>query len=201
MRINRAARERSVSDVRPSAFPPRHRAYAPNIHTSCAVVVAPTFERAFATWCLTVECETQAVRGRLLRPGDEHNYHDLAGRSFEPSCLLAPSASRRRATHPDPRSAGCRLLSRFQHLSGAPSSLRTSWTPVSRHRRVSQTDLYPGVPSRLPSWASCCRCHSYTPGSQSLPNVAEGPMRGSSGAWPSRKACTYARSWLIRART
>ena len=76
MRINRAARERSVSDVRPSAFPPRHRAYAPNIHTSCAVVVAPTFERAFATWCLTVECETQAVRGRLLRPGDEHNYHD-----------------------------------------------------------------------------------------------------------------------------
>ena len=64
-----------------------------------------------------------------------------------------------------------------------------------------QADLYPGVPSRSLFWASCCSCHSYTPGSQSLPNVADGPMRGSSGAWPSRKACTYARSCSIRART
>jgi hypothetical protein len=28
-----------------------------NIHTSCAVVSAPTFVRAFARWCLTVECD------------------------------------------------------------------------------------------------------------------------------------------------
>ncbi len=27
------------------------------IHTSCAVVVAPTLDRAFAKWCLTVECD------------------------------------------------------------------------------------------------------------------------------------------------
>jgi hypothetical protein len=27
------------------------------IHTSCAVVSAPTFDRAFARWCFTVECD------------------------------------------------------------------------------------------------------------------------------------------------
>ena len=32
-------------------------------------------------------------------------------------------------------------------------------------------------------------------------NVADGPTRGSSAAPASRKACTYARSWSIRART
>jgi hypothetical protein len=27
------------------------------IHTSCAVVVAPTLDLAFARWCFTVECD------------------------------------------------------------------------------------------------------------------------------------------------
>ena len=27
------------------------------IHTSCAIVSAPTFDRAFARWCFTVECD------------------------------------------------------------------------------------------------------------------------------------------------
>ena len=40
---------------RPAARPPA--AAAPGIHTSCAVVSAPTFDRAFARWCLTVECD------------------------------------------------------------------------------------------------------------------------------------------------
>ena len=30
----------------------------PRIHTSCAVVVAPTFDRALARWCFTVECDS-----------------------------------------------------------------------------------------------------------------------------------------------
>ena len=62
-------------------------------------------------------------------------------------------------------------------------------------------ELLAGRPVIPHSSASRCTCHSYTAGSQSLPNVADGPMRGSSGAWPSRKACTYARSSSIRART
>ena len=28
------------------------------IHTSCAVVVAPSLDRALARWCLTVECDS-----------------------------------------------------------------------------------------------------------------------------------------------
>jgi hypothetical protein len=68
-------------------------------------------------------------------------------------------------------------------------------------RLVSQADLYPGVPSRSLLRARCCSCHSCTPGSQSLPNVADGPTRGSSGTWSSRRACAYARSCSIRART
>jgi hypothetical protein len=35
-------------------------------HTSCAVVVAPTLDRAFARWCLTVE---HPALGALLAGG------------------------------------------------------------------------------------------------------------------------------------
>jgi hypothetical protein len=68
-------------------------------------------------------------------------------------------------------------------------------------RLVSQADLYPGVPSRCLLRARCCSCRSCTPGSQSLPYVADGPTRGSPGTPASRRACTYARSCSIRART
>jgi len=61
--------------------------------------------------------------------------------------------------------------------------------------------LYPGVPSRSLLRARCCSCRSCTPGSQSLPYVADGPTRGSLRTSASRKACTYARSWSIRACT
>ncbi len=73
----------------------------------------------------------------------------------------------------------------------------TTW----QGRLVSPADLYPDVPSCSLFLASCCSCHLCTPGSQSLPNVADGPTRGSLGTPPSRKACTYARSCSIRART
>jgi hypothetical protein len=43
---------------------------------------------------------------------------------------------------------------------------------------VSQADLYPGVPSRLLLRARCCSYRSCTPGSQSLPYVADGLTRG-----------------------
>ena len=44
----------------------------PRIHTSCAVVDAPTFDRAFARWCFTVECDRpRPLGGCLLRAGDE----------------------------------------------------------------------------------------------------------------------------------
>jgi hypothetical protein len=68
-------------------------------------------------------------------------------------------------------------------------------------RLVSQADLYPGVPSssllRARRWA-CPLCTSLT---HSQPGLADGPIRGSLGSWASRKACTYARSWSIRACT
>ena len=45
--------------IRPAEPHPRApAAEAPRIHTSCAVVVAPTFDRAFARWCLTVEWDS-----------------------------------------------------------------------------------------------------------------------------------------------
>jgi hypothetical protein len=72
---------------------------------------------------------------------------------------------------------------------------------IWRGRLVSQADLYPGVPSRsllrARRWA-CPLCTSLT---HSQPGLADGPIRGSLGSWPSRKACTYARSSSIRART
>jgi hypothetical protein len=72
---------------------------------------------------------------------------------------------------------------------------------IWQSRLVSQADLYPGVPSRSLLRARCCSCRSCTPGSQSLPYVADGPIRGSPGTPASRRACTYARSWSSRACT
>jgi len=39
------------------------------IHTSCADLSAPTFDRAFARWCLTVECDRLRRAGSGLRTG------------------------------------------------------------------------------------------------------------------------------------
>jgi hypothetical protein len=95
-----------------------------------------------------------------------------------------------------------RLIERLDEYEGGDVGLgKCLESSIWQGRLVSQADLYPGVPSRSLLRARCWSCHSYTPGSQSLPNVAVGPMRGSSEAWPSRKACTYARSSSIRART
>ena len=41
--------------TRPAGRCPRAQAAGARIQTSCAVVVAPTLDRAFARWCLTVE--------------------------------------------------------------------------------------------------------------------------------------------------
>ena len=46
---------RSYSSV--CAAPSGSGSRGARIHTSCAVVVAPTFDRAFARWCFTVECD------------------------------------------------------------------------------------------------------------------------------------------------
>ena len=47
------------------------------IHTSCAVVSAPTPHRAFARWCFTVECDSRRRwAAALLRPGDEDRCDD-----------------------------------------------------------------------------------------------------------------------------
>jgi hypothetical protein len=94
-------------------------------------------------------------------------------------------------------------IPRRQSFTGrSPRSLTRASTTQSSADRTSwqsQADLYPGVPSRSLLRASCCSCRSCTPDIQS--NVADGTTRGSLGTWASRKACTYARSWSIRART
>ena len=46
------ARQSSVS-----ATPSGSGSRPARLHTSCAVVSAPTFDRAFARWCFTVECD------------------------------------------------------------------------------------------------------------------------------------------------
>jgi hypothetical protein len=67
--------------------------------------------------------------------------------------------------------------------------------------RPRTADRYQGVSSRsflsARRWA-CPLCTSLT---HSQPGLADGPIRGSLGTWPSRKASTYDRSWSIRARS
>jgi DNA-binding SARP family transcriptional activator len=60
---------------------------------------------------------------------------------------------------------------------------------------------YPGVPSRSPLRARRRACPLCTSPTHSQPGLADGPTRGSPGTPASRKACRYARSWSIRART
>ena len=64
--------------------------------------------------------------------------------------------------------------------SSAPGrSTRALTTARLRHDASPKEDLHSGVPS-LSFFGELLCCHSYTPGSQSLPNVANGPMRASS---------------------
>jgi hypothetical protein len=88
---------------------------ADRIHTSWAVVAAPTLDRAFAMWCFTVEWgEAESVCGCLLRSGSENrgHDHDLAvrrGRSLRRGwrgCTRANALDRgERGVHADHRAA------------------------------------------------------------------------------------------------
>jgi len=51
------------------------------------------------------------------------------------------------------------------------------------------------------SWARRWSCPACTSLTHSPPGLADPPTRGSLTTWASRKACTYARSWSIRAST
>jgi hypothetical protein len=87
-----------------------------------------------------------------------------------------------------------------EYGSGAGTARRGAGGICLEGRLVTRSGLYPGVPSRSHLRARCWSCRSCTPGSQSLP-YADRPSRGSLRTSPSRKACTYARSWSIRANT
>src|SRR5580700_5079139 len=68
--------------------------------------------------------------------------------------------------------------------------------PVSLHDYVAHRSLA-GRPVASLLWARRWSCPACTPTTQSY--VAAGPTRGSHVTWASRKVCTYARSWSIRA--
>jgi len=113
------------------------------IHTSCAVVVTPTLDRAVARWCFTVECERpRRWAAAFSDPATRTAATTTTSRSVAHPAerSLTPAASPPRPTHPDPRSAGCRLKSRVQHLSGAPERIfysaivQPGWAPASQRR-------------------------------------------------------------------
>lgn len=66
--------------------------------------------------------------------------------------------------------------------------------------RLPRNDRYPGVTSRSLPAARRWTCPSCTSLTHSQPGLGDS-TRGSLGAWPSRRARTYARSCSIRART
>jgi hypothetical protein len=59
------------------------------IHTSCAVVSAPTLDRAFARWCFTAECDKPSVWAAAFSDPatNGRNYADLTiGRAPSGAC-------------------------------------------------------------------------------------------------------------------
>jgi hypothetical protein len=58
----RAEVENVWSPAGAMAMPSGRGKRGPRIQTSCAVVVAPTFDRALVTWCFTVECDRPSAR-------------------------------------------------------------------------------------------------------------------------------------------
>jgi hypothetical protein len=62
------------------AMPSGSGSRAARIHTSCAVVSAPTFDRAFARWCFTVECDRPRRWAAALSLGTSAMWVALAGR-------------------------------------------------------------------------------------------------------------------------
>jgi hypothetical protein len=123
------------------------------------------------------------------RPAAQHT--GLRRRSLSPAgTLVADRPAVGLLSMPD---ASSTMLAPRRREPAAAASLATRFPPLS------QRDRYPGIPSRSLLRARCRSCRSCTPGSQS--NVADGPSRGSPRTSASRKACTYARSWSIRACT
>ncbi len=92
-----------------------------SIHTSCAVFAAPIFDRAFARWCFTVECDTpRRSAAAFSDPATRTAVTTTTSRSVARAGArsLTPAASPRPATRPGLDRDG-RLLSRAQHLWGA----------------------------------------------------------------------------------
>lgn len=102
----------------------------------------PTFHRAFARWCFTVECERPRRWAAAFSDPASITAVTTAtsrsvARSSEPRAararLLTPPASRRRATRRGPRSGSCRLLTRARHqLREAGDDLLQLWPTSGR---------------------------------------------------------------------
>ena len=175
-------------------------------------------------WCLPCSCSdatyaapATASRSRPAPNGSPgtlgirrsiavHLPIDKAARSGSIALQPANSSVTTRAHYvqDQPQPVPGRFWAGLRDLGPRPSGQDEGSRPGSESRvwqgrLVSQADLYPGVPSRSLLRASCCSCRACTPDIQS--NVADGPTRGSPGTPPSRRACTYARSCSIRART
>ena len=86
--------------------------------------------------------------------------------------------------------------------SGHPRDVTEPPQPVEHQAsgQVTQVDHVP-VASRSLLSARLWACPAWMSLTHSQPGLADGPIRGSSGSRPSRRACTYARSCSIRART
>jgi hypothetical protein len=110
------------------------------IHTSCAVLLAPVLDRAFARWCFTVECDRPsgwaaafsdpATRTAATTP-ISRSVAAPTGSRAEQARSLTPAAGPARATHHGRRSGPCRLLTRVQHPSDARPS--RTWR-AAQHR-------------------------------------------------------------------
>jgi hypothetical protein len=129
-------------------------------------------------------------------------HRDLAEVLAHLAGCAAPRTSGRGTSTPATSAILSATYGRSFTSRGETRRATTGHARMASARQLSpQADLYPGVPSRSLLRARCCSCRSCTPGSQSLPNVADGPSRGLLGTWSSRRACTYARSCSIRACT
>ena len=78
-------------------------------------------------------------------------------------------------------------------------SPRRAWHP---QRLIAGRESLAGRPVALASLGEALElARSCTSLTHSQPALADGPIRGSLGTSASRRACTYARSWSIRACT
>ena len=129
-------------------MPPGSGSRGARIHTSCAVVSAPTLDRAFAVVLDGRVRQAQLVGGCLFRPGNEDRGHDdkLSGRGASCAAIFREGPAVLGEASPERRAPLEEMVALSEFLSRRLPALLDEWFTVRDEMRASRSATDGGRP-------------------------------------------------------